>query len=129
MNGTQIVLVALVALGGAGGSVARYLVQGWLTRGDFPWGTLAVNVAGTFLLALVFFAFLGSGGLSPEARAFLFLGVFGGFTTMSAFGLETVTLLGEGQLLLGSANVLLNVALCLGGALGGRAVGLWIGGV
>ncbi len=128
MNQTQFLLLVLVALGGAGGSVLRYMVQGWLTRGDFPWGTLAVNVSGTFLLALTFFSFLAGGGLSAEARALLFFGVFGGYTTMSSFGLETISLLGDGRYLVASANVLLNVGLCLGGAILGRAVGLWIAG-
>lgn len=129
VSNAQLLVMGLVAVGGAAGSVGRYLVQGWLTVGDFPWGTFAVNVTGCFFISLSYFAFLQGGGLGSEARAFLFTGIFGGFTTMSAFGLDTVTFLGEGQFVSAGANVLLTVGLCLGGAVLGRSVGLWLGGV
>jgi fluoride exporter len=128
MDANEVRLVALVAVGGAIGSVARYGVTGWLTRGDFPWGTLVVNVTGTFLLALVFFLFLGRGYLAPEFRTFLFVGVFGGYTTFSTFGLETVTFLRSGQYWLAGLNVSLNGGLCLLGAIAGAAVGVALGG-
>ena len=128
MDTTELRLVARVAAGGAVGSVLRYGVAGLLTRGDFPWGTFVVNFTGTFLLATMFFTFLQGGYLSPEVRALVFLGLFGGYTTFSTFGLETVNLFSEGQYLLAGANVLLNAGLCLGGAFGGRAVGLFLGG-
>lgn len=128
MDTTELRLVALVAAGGALGSVLRYGVTGLLTKGDFPWGTFAVNFVGTFLLSMMFFTFLQGGYLSPETRALVFLGVFGGFTTFSTFGLETVNLFSEGQYLLAGANVLLNAGLCLGGAFAGRAIGLLLGG-
>lgn len=128
MDGEQAGLLALVALGGAIGSVLRYAASGWLTQGDFPWGTFFVNLSGSFLLAFLFFLALQQGGLSPSARALLFIGLFGGYTTMSTFGLETVAMLAEGQWLLGAANVFLNAGLCVGGAVLGRAVGLWLGG-
>ena len=89
----------LVALGGALGSVMRYLTtllaERWLGS-DFPWGTLAVNVVGSFLIGVVHE--LGSDALSvsPEARLFLATGVMGGLTTYSAFSYETARLM-EGQ--------------------------------
>ncbi len=129
MDATGLRMVAYVAVGGALGSVLRYLVSGLLTRGSFPWGTFAVNFSGTFLLALLFFAFLQGGHLDASLRVFLFIGVFGGYTTFSTFGLETVNLFSEGQLLLAGANVLLNAGLCLGGAFLGRALGLLLGGL
>lgn len=129
MDLEELGLVGLVAVGGALGSVARYGLSGLLTRGDFPWGTFAVNLTGTFLLTALFFASLGGGFFSPEARTFLFVGVFGGYTTFSTFGLETVNLLREGQTYLAGANVFLNVGLCLVGALAGAALGTWWGGV
>lgn len=79
--------LALVALGGALGSVARYLVSvmgvAWLGAG-FPWGTLAVNVLGSAAIGV-----LGALPLPQEARLFLITGCIGGFTTFSAFSLET----------------------------------------
>jgi fluoride exporter len=129
MDETPARLVALVAAGGALGSVLRYGVTGVLTTRNFPWGTFAVNFTGTFLLCALFFSFLQSGVIPPDARTFLFLGVFGGFTTFSTFGLETVSLFSEGQIALAAVNVALNAGVCLLGAFAGRAVGLLWGGV
>jgi CrcB protein len=82
--------ILLVAAGGALGSVLRYLVSlaalGWLGAG-FPWGTLAVNLLGSAAIGLL--AGLGIGG---PARLFLVTGLLGGFTTFSAFSLETALL-------------------------------------
>lgn len=129
MDVGELKLVALVAAGGAIGTVARYLLSGALTRDDFPWGTAAVNILGSFLLAFLFFLSLQQGGsVSAEARAFLFIGILGGFTTMSTFTLETVAQMGDGEWAVAAANVFVNVALCLGGAVAGRAVGIWAGG-
>lgn len=124
----QVRLVALVALGGAIGSVARYGVSGLLTRGDFPWGTFAVNLTGTFLLALLFFLSFGRGYLGPEVRTFLFVGLFGGYTTFSTFGVETAALLRVGQLLPATVNIVLNAGVCLAGAVAGALVGIAAGG-
>ncbi len=128
MDANQVKLLALVAAGGALGTVARYGVTGLLTRGNFPWGTFAVNFSGTFLLALMFFLFLDRGYLDPNVRTFLFIGVFGGFTTFSTFGLETVNLLRSGQYWLAGVNVSLNGGLCLIGAVAGAALGATWGG-
>ena len=127
MDLAQARLVGLVALGGAIGSVLRYGVTGALTTRDFPWGTFVVNFSGTFLLALCFFAFLQGGALAPDLRTFLFVGIFGGYTTFSTFGLETVSLYVEGDTLLAAANILLNAGLCLAGGFLGRAAGLSFG--
>jgi fluoride exporter len=128
MDATQVRLVALVGIGGALGSIARYAVSGWLTRGDFPWGTFAVNFSGTFLLALLYFASLDRGFLPADTRTFLFTGIFGGYTTFSTFGLETTVLLREGQTWLAGANMALNAGLCVAGAIAGAALGVWLGG-
>jgi fluoride exporter len=129
MDANQVRLIAAVGIGGALGSIARYGVSGWLTRSDFPWGTFAVNLTGTFLLALIYFASLDRGYLSVDLRTFLFVGVFGGYTTFSTFGLETTSLLRSGQFLLAGANVGLNAGLCLVGAVLGAALGVYLGGV
>ena len=128
MDLATVRLVGVVAVGGAIGSVARYGVTGLLTRGDFPWGTFAVNLSGTFLLAFLFFLALGRGYLAPELRTFVFVGVFGGYTTFSTFGLESVNLLRQGQYWLAAANVGLNGGVCLAGAFAGAALGVLLGG-
>ncbi len=127
MDATQLRLIALVGLGGALGSIARYGISGLLTRGDFPWGTFAVNLLGTFVLALIYFASLDRSYLPSEVRGFLFVGVLGGFTTFSTFGLETTVLLREGQPVLAGVNMLLNAGVCVGGAVVGAALGLYLG--
>jgi CrcB protein len=90
------VSLLLVALGGALGSVARYLVSLALGGGAFPWGTLAVNVLGSAAIG----AAAGLGVQGP-ARLFLVTGLLGGFTTFSAFSLETGTLFARSPLLAG----------------------------
>lgn len=125
-----------VAAGGALGSALRYLLGGWvqtarwvdrLTGGwpVFPWGTLAVNLSGCLaigLLAGLFEQRLASPGL----RLFLLVGVLGGFTTFSTFGLETQRLLEEGSLALAAANAGLSLGGGLLGVLLGLALGRWI---
>ena len=90
-------VAALVALGGAAGCVLRYLAGAWLTRSDYPWGTLAVNLAGSFAIALLLFAGLPRGWVGPDARAFLATGVLGGFTTMSSFAYETLSFVDDAE--------------------------------
>lgn len=89
----------LVALGGAIGACFRYSASVWLMKpnGLFPWTTWWVNVLGCFL-AGIFFAFTQKYPvLQQEARLFLMVGILGGFTTFSSFGLETFQLLRQGQ--------------------------------
>jgi len=128
MDWDQVKLVGLVAIGGAFGSVLRYATSGYVTRGDFPWGTFFVNLTGSFLLAVLFFLAMGRGFVTSDLRAFALIGIFGGYTTMSTFSLETVSLLAEGQPGWAAANIFLNAGLCVVGAYLGRAVGLLWGG-
>jgi len=120
-----------VAFGGALGSVARYACAStaarWLGAG-FPYGTLFVNVAGSFAIGLLAALVTADGRpvLGTDARAFLLVGVLGGFTTFSSFSLETLTLARGGAVGVAALNVVLSVALCLGGAwLGFAASGLF----
>jgi CrcB protein len=107
-----------VALGGALGSAARYGCSGiaarWLGIG-FPYGTLFVNVAGSFMIGLLGTLALGGGRLiaSTDARAFVIVGVLGGFTTFSSFSLETLNLARAGNLLAATAYIALSLLLCL----------------
>lgn len=117
--------LALVALGSALGGVARYLVTGWVSErvaSTFPWGTMTVNVVGCLIIGLL--AGLGDSqrvGLPPEARAFLMIGVLGGFTTFSSFSLETLRLMHDGAWARAAGNVGLSVVVCMVGvALGYR---------
>ncbi len=128
MDDTQLWMIGLVAAGGAIGSVIRYGVSGALTTTEFPWGTFFVNLTGSFLLAFAFYAFLQGGGFSAEGRTFLFIGVFGGYTTFSTFSLETVNFVTEGQWALAGVNIFLAMGVCLGGAFLGRALGILVGG-
>jgi CrcB protein len=107
-----------VALGGALGSVARYACSGiaarWLGFG-FPYGTLFVNVVGSYAIGVLgTIAIAGGRALSAtDLRAFLIVGILGGFTTFSSFSLETFTLARGGNLGGAAANVLLSLVLCL----------------
>ncbi len=92
--------VLLVALGGALGATLRYLVTSWVQqRVDFfPWGTLVVNLLGSFLIGVVL-ELTVRGFLSSQARLFLAVGLLGGFTTFSSFSWETLALLEDGDVL------------------------------
>jgi CrcB protein len=99
-----------------------------VTKGDFPWGTFVVNIVGSLLIAFLFFYWSQGQDISPLARAFLFIGIFGGFTTLSSFSLETVNLVQDGQWAWAIGNIVLNGGLCVIGAFAGRALGLLFGG-
>jgi CrcB protein len=117
--------ILFVGMGGFLGSVARYLMVGLLqsqTGGSFPYGTLAVNVAGCALIGGLSELLEARPLLTGEGRAFLVIGLLGGFTTFSAFGNETVNLLRHAGPALAGANVLANVVLALGGVWVGRSV-------
>ena len=116
----------LLALGGALGTLARYWLSGVVanTIGQtFPWGTIAVNVTGSFLIG--FFATLtGPDGrflVSGSTRQFVMIGLCGGYTTFSSFSLQTLNLLNEGEWLYAGGNVVASVVLCL--------IFVWLGAV
>jgi CrcB protein len=104
-----------VCLGGAAGSGARYLLAGWISARfpEFPYGTLAVNLLGSFLLGLLMHVALASAAISPTVRIALGIGVLGGFTTYSTFSYETLVLMREGALLVAGLNVLATLIGCL----------------
>lgn len=119
----------LVCLGSAAGGGARYLLSGWLLGvlgPAFPWGTLAVNVLGSFLVAFVMYAGVEAAALSPDARIALAAGVLGGFTTFSTFGYETMKYLQDGAVWLAAANVLANVFACLAACFLGWLAARWL---
>ena len=107
--------VLAIAFGGALGSVLRYLMGGVVQRAahaGFPYGTLAVNVVGCLLIGALVQHFMNAEP-SPTVRGFLVVGFCGGFTTFSAFSMETIGLLYGGSYLRASAYVLASVVLCL----------------
>ncbi len=116
---------AWVALGSALGGVARYGVARLLPLlpGRWPTATMLVNVVGSLLIG-IFSVTLGMRGGSPDSlRLFWLTGVLGGFTTYSAFALETTLLVGSGASLRAFGYVLVTVLGCLAAALAGRAIG------
>lgn len=129
--------IIAVAVGGACGSVLRFLVSTgvyqWLGRG-FPYGTLAVNVMGSFLMGLlVEVLILQRVAMTVEYRAAILVGLFGSFTTFSTFSLETVYLIEQGSFGKAALNIGVSIVACLiavwVGLLGGRLLMLYSGGV
>jgi crcB protein len=116
----------LAGVGGFIGSILRYAVTGYaqqLSRSiDFPYGTLAVNLIGCFLIGFLSQLAETRGVFTAESRTFVFIGILGGFTTFSAFGNETMNLWRDGQNTLAMANVAANVLLGLGAVWVSRAL-------
>lgn len=106
----------LVALGGAGGSVLRYMLSNINT--SFPWGTFAVNVLGSFLIGLLV-GLMSKGLLSPEMKLLLVTGFCGGFTTFSTFANESFSMMKAGDVLLTAlyvgASVIIGILAVWGG--------------
>ena len=101
----------VIGLAGLVGTLSRYWLSGIVARryGEtFPLGTLAVNLVGCFLVGLLFYLLQERYLVTPIVRTVVFLGFFGGFTTFSSYGLQTFTLLQEGQLGLAALNVTLS---------------------
>jgi CrcB protein len=112
------VIALWVALGSALGGIARYWCSGIIANymGEtFPYGTLIVNVVGSFLIGLIAtMSGPDSRFIIPvEARQFMMVGILGGFTTFSSFSLQTLTLARDGEWLLAGANIVGSVVLCL----------------
>jgi len=115
----------LVCLGGALGSGARYLVSlgaASLLGIAFPYGTLVVNVAGSFAVALLMHMSMTGELLSPEWRLLLTTGVMGGFTTYSTFNYETLAYFREGAWGIGMLNIAATLVGCLAAGLAGFAL-------
>jgi len=105
-----------IAGGGALGAIGRF----WMSTGvyrllgrDFPWGTLAVNTLGSFLMGLLFVLFIERLATGPEGRATVLVGFLGAFTTFSTFSVETLTLIEQGELGNAFLNIWVSVLACL----------------
>ena len=111
-----------ICLGGALGTGSRYLVglgAAKLMGSGFPWGTLTVNLVGSFLISVVMYLSLDAAVIAAPLRLFLVTGFMGGFTTYSSFNYETLKLFQGGAFALGAANLLVTVLGCaIAGVLG-----------
>jgi len=97
-----------IALAGLVGTLVRYWLAGFVARqyGEtFPWGTLTVNLVGSFLAGAMYYLAQERFLMSPTLRTIIFIGLLGGFTTFSSYGLQTFTLLRDGQIGLATLNV------------------------
>ncbi len=121
--------IFLVGIGGAIGSILRYWVSGWVQAASgsasFPFGTLAVNVIGCFIIGVLSYLADARGLLTPELRVLFVVGVLGGFTTFSSFGNETMALARDGEMWYAIANIAASLLFGLGAVwLGRNAVAL-----
>ncbi|HEY0282790.1 MAG TPA: fluoride efflux transporter CrcB [Rhizomicrobium sp.] len=117
-------LYAVVALGGALGTAARYFVSGAVANAfseTFPWGTLIINVVGSFVIGFFWTLTVPDWRLfvSGSTRQFVITGFCGGFTTFSSFSLQTMNLMRDGEWLYAGGNILGSVTLCM--------LGVWLG--
>ncbi len=115
-----------VAIGGALGSVGRFWLNGIISNSfgeTFPWGTMLVNISGSFVIGVIGAVANPEGRMDSPSRAFvtqfLMIGICGGYTTFSSFSLQTLNLLRDREWLYAGGNVVLSVVLCL--------VAVWLG--
>lgn len=122
----------LAGIGGFIGSSLRYavtgFVQAWSRSIDFPYGTLAVNLIGCFLIGFLSQLAESRGVFTAESRTFVFIGILGGFTTFSAFGNETINLWREGENLYAMINIAAHLLLGLGAVWASRTLAYQIWG-
>ena len=120
-----LIRALLVAGGGAVGSVARYMVGLYTAEqfgAAFPWGTLAVNVVGSFLIGVLATLADDFGVIGPQTRLLLVVGVLGGFTTFSSFALDTLRLIEASELLRTGLYFCASLAVSIVAATGGIAL-------
>lgn len=118
--------ILLIGLGGFVGALARYLIDGWVTRlsgGGFPWGTLAINASGSFAIGVLFAASVERATLPAELRGPVMIGFIGAYTTFSTYMLESWRLLEDGSFGLAALNLGGSVILGLAAIMVGLAVG------
>jgi CrcB protein len=115
-----------IALGGALGSVSRYWLNGIVSRhfGEtFPWGTMVINVTGSFVIGIIGALASPEGRMDSQSRAFaiqfLMIGICGGYTTFSSFSWQTLRLMQDREWLYAGGNVILSVTLCM--------IAVWLG--
>lgn len=120
----------VVMLGGALGTLARYLVS-WLAlpiSGQLPWGTIIINVTGSLLIGCFGTLTLSHGRypVSEALRLFVMIGICGGYTTFSSFSLQTLDLLRSGAVVRAAVNIAASVALCTAAVAAGHLIASWL---
>lgn len=120
----------IIGIGGFIGSVSRYLVSGLaqsISKSiSFPYGTFVVNMIGCFFIGLLAHLSDARGLFSDSSRAFVFIGILGGFTTFSAFSNETFNLFHDGETSSAMLNIIGQVVIGLGSVWFGRAIAFWV---
>jgi CrcB protein len=115
MEQSKTIILLLVGLFGGAGCISRYLISSglnaWLGK-SFPYGTLAVNIIGSFIIGIIFEVAIRGSVVSPAIRLALTAGFLGGLTTFSSFSIETVELFLNGKYLVGVLNVASSLLLC-----------------
>ena len=118
-----VAMFAVVALGGAIGAMMRFAVYRTVDT-EFPWATFIVNVVGCMLASYLMFRY--GFDMADTTKTFLFVGIFGAFTTMSTFSIDTINLMADQQWVPAIGNIALNSVICVGGAALGRLLALSI---
>ena len=122
----------LVMVGGALGTLARYLVSTWAlpVSSQLPWGTIIINISGSLLIGFFGTLTLASGRYpaSESLRLFVMIGLCGGYTTFSSFSLQTLDLMRSGGLARAALNIGLSVVLCVGAVAVGHVIAARING-
>ncbi|TGC07425.1 fluoride efflux transporter CrcB [Methanolobus halotolerans] len=127
--------IILIGIGGFIGAILRYTIGGWVQDNfvSFPFGTLAVNILGSFFLGLVMYLSEYQGIFNEETRVFLTIGILGAFTTLSTFSYESFRLLDNSNIMLLVINIVATVVLSIFAVYLGKTValsltsGLWRG--
>ena len=123
-------IIILVGIGGFIGATLRYLIGNWiqnlLDNPEFPYGTLLVNLIGCLIIGFIIAISETQDNISQEIQIFLTVGVLGGFTTFSAFGIDTVNFIRNGDLHLGAINIVLQMTLGILAAWLGLITWKWI---
>ncbi len=122
MQSDTLTLLLFVGLGAAIGGMIRFLTSRVVDSSAFPWATFIVNIVACFAAAFIMVRFEGS--MDESVRVFLVVGIMGGLSTMSTFTTETVNMLYDGSYGMMALNILLNVGVCLLGAILGRELAL-----
>jgi len=121
--------ILLIGVGGAGGSILRYLIGDWIqkaTGSSFPLGTLTINVTGCLAIGFLGALFAGPLPVREEYRLAVLVGILGGYTTFSSYGRETMALAGDQQWWFAAANLLSSNALGLAAVWVGARLSAWL---
>ncbi len=120
--------IIYIGIGGFIGTVSRFLISKYVNQlfPAFPFGTLLINITGSFILGFIVYSITLGKNISPDMRDFITIGILGGFTTMSAFAYESFRLIELNQLVLVALNIALNLVLCIAAIYAGRELAVLI---